>query len=150
MAIIPSFVWPPEDPANLLAPFPSSSMNPSDPDGGLSGSYRHIKVNFTKGLPPFSPDHPTRRASGPSSVTQPSQSNDSVPQFTPPRPPKRRRPNPPDPAPILSSEDTIILASKSGATPCYCCVISCRDCPYCDYRCTCCIRPKQACFTAES
>ena len=103
VAIIPSFVWPPEDPANLLAPFPSSSMNPSDPDGGPSGSYRHIKVNFTKGLPPFSPDHPTRRASGSSSVTQPSHSHDSVPQVTPPRPPKRRRPNPPDPAPAPAS-----------------------------------------------
>ena len=150
VAIIPSFVWPPKDPANLLAPFPSSSMNPSDPDGGPSSSYRHIKVNFTKGLPPFSPDHPTRRASGPSSVTQPSQSNDSVPQVTPPRPSKRRRPNPPDPAPILASEDTIVLASKSGATPCYRCVVSCRDCPYRDHRCTRCIRQKQACFTAES
>ena len=69
-------------------------------------------MNFTKGLPPFSPDHPTRRASGPSSVTQPSQSNDSVPQVTPPRPPKRRRPNPPDPAPASASEDTIILSTN--------------------------------------
>ncbi|PAV17580.1 hypothetical protein PNOK_0606600 [Pyrrhoderma noxium] len=123
VAIIPSFIWPPEDPANLLAPFLSSSMNPSDPDGGPSGSYKRIK---------------------------PSQSNNSVPQVTPPHPPKRRHPNPPDPAAISASEDTILLASKSGATPCYRCVISCRDCPYCDHCYTHCIRQKQVCFTAES
>ena len=112
--------------------------------------YRHIKVNFTKGLPPFSPDHPTCRASGPSSVTQPSQLNNSVPQVTPPRPPKCRHPNPPNPAAISASEDTIVLASKSGATPCYFYIVSCRDCPYRDHRCTYCICQKQVCFTAES
>ncbi|PAV19689.1 hypothetical protein PNOK_0462300 [Pyrrhoderma noxium] len=85
-------------------------MNPSDPDGGPSSSYRRIKrpLFHDSALP--------------------------IERFSP----------------ISAFEDTIILASKSGATPCYRCVISYRDCPYCDHYCTHYIRQKQACFIAES
>ena len=103
VAISPSFVWPPEDPSNLLEPFPTS----------YSG-HKRIKVNFTAGLPPFPSGHPSCRAGEPSSVISATRPNESVPQATPPRPSKRRRQNPPDlaPAPVSASEDTTILSTS--------------------------------------
>ena len=133
MAIILSFIWPLKDPANLLALFLSFSINLSNPDEDLSSLYRHIKVSFTEGFPPFSSNHLTYQANSFSFMTQLTWPNDSMPQVTSLCPLKYWHPDPSDPAPVLVSKNTIILASKSGVTLCYCYIISYRDCLYYDH-----------------